>query len=355
MSLRIKQDPCAFITESSKFIDSSNISTWWEYHGDKIVCKASLPAAKMEDVKIDINDKKLTITRELKITDGGTILRQISSRTFDLPDGVKRSNFKSTSIEDGVLTVAFARDAAAAANTSSGSVDIIPIDAAADEVVKAMKGKTTAAFSFQASTSNPNRSDALKTVSDMLESSGYKVVDMKTEKNGSVSMNFELPDGGAPEIVESDQHQPLRNYDREIENRKVIRFLNAKMFTEFPGGDNKEMVVRVVSLPAGIEKKDVAIAVENRNLVMELSTMLEDYGRIEKRAELPHGMTGSKIEILMEDQTLIVTVALEKAEPEEKPKSMTSKIKGALAKAWPSCLVVGAKTGYDAITGGDAN
>ncbi|ESR34370.1 hypothetical protein CICLE_v10005289mg [Citrus x clementina] len=355
MSLSIKQDRYAFIKKSSKFIDSSNISTPWEYDGDKIVCKVSLPAAKMEDVKIDINDKKLTITRELNITDGGTISRQISYRTFDLPDGVKRSNFKSTSIEDGVLTVAFTRDAAAAANTSSGSVDIIPIDAAADEVVKAMKGKTTAAFSFQASTSNPNRSGALKTVSDMPESSGCKISSLNTEKNGSISVNVQLPDGGAPEIVESDQHQPIRNYEWVIENRKIICFLNAKMFIEFPGGDNKVMVVRVVDLPAGIDQNDVAIAVENRYLVMVLNTMLEDYGKIEKRAELPDGVTGSEIEILMEDQTLIVTVALEKAEPAEKPKSMISKIKGALAKAWPACLVVGAKTAYDEITGGNAN
>ncbi|KAL9408921.1 hypothetical protein AB3S75_047329 [Citrus x aurantiifolia] len=109
----------------------------------------------------------------------------------------------------------------------------LPSGAAADEVAKALKGKTSGDFSFQATTSTPNRFNALKVVSDMLKSSGYKVVDMKTEKNGSVSMNFKLPDGGAPEIVESDQHQPLRNYDREIENRKVIRFLNTKIFTEF--------------------------------------------------------------------------------------------------------------------------
>lgn len=125
MSLSINIDPLAFITESSKFIDSSNIiSMRWEDDGDKIVCKASLTAAKMEDVKIDINDKVLTLTRELNIADGGTILKRFCkvSRTFDLPDGVKRSNFKSTSMEDGVLIVAFTRDAAAASNTSSRSV-----------------------------------------------------------------------------------------------------------------------------------------------------------------------------------------------------------------------------------------
>ncbi|KAL9408925.1 hypothetical protein AB3S75_047333 [Citrus x aurantiifolia] len=273
MSLSINIDKLACIKESSKFIDASNISTWWEYDGDKIVCKVSPPAAKMEDVKIDINDKELTITRELNITDRGTILKQCckASRTFDLPDGVKRSNLKSTSIEDGVLTVTFTRDAA------------------------------------------------------------------------------------APEIVESDQHQPLRNYDWEIENRKVIRFLNAKMFTEFPGGDKKEMVVRVVSLPAGIEKNDVAIAVENRNLVMELNTMLEDYEKIEKHAELPDGVIVSKISTLMEDQTLTVTVALEKAEPAAKPKSMISKIKGGLARGWPGCLAIGAKMGFDEIADDDAN
>ncbi|ESR34371.1 hypothetical protein CICLE_v10005475mg [Citrus x clementina] len=124
MSLSINMDLLAFIIESSKFIDSSNISTRWEYDGDKIVCKASLPAVRMEDVKIDINDKELTLTRELNISDGGTILRRFLkvSRNFDLPDGVKRSNFKSTSMEDGVLTVTFTRDAAATANTSSRSV-----------------------------------------------------------------------------------------------------------------------------------------------------------------------------------------------------------------------------------------
>ncbi|ESR34367.1 hypothetical protein CICLE_v10005470mg [Citrus x clementina] len=124
MSLRINLDPLAFLIESSKFIDSSNISMRWEYDGGKIVCKASLPAVRMEDVKIDINDKVLTLTRELNIADGGTILRRFLkvSRNFDLPEGVKRSNFKSTSMEDGVLTVTFTRDAAATANTSSRSV-----------------------------------------------------------------------------------------------------------------------------------------------------------------------------------------------------------------------------------------
>lgn len=87
-------------------------------------CQGVSSAAKMEDVKIDINEKELTLTRELNIADGGTILERFCkiSRTFDLPDGVKRSNFKSTSMENGVLTVTFTRDAAAATNTSSRSV-----------------------------------------------------------------------------------------------------------------------------------------------------------------------------------------------------------------------------------------
>lgn len=240
----------------------------------------------------------------------------------------------------------------------SGSVDAIPKDASTDESVKATKWGTTGASPFQATARFPNRSDALKTVSDMLES-GYKVVNMKTEKNGSVSMTFEGPDGGATEIVDADQHQPPPNYEREIQ--KVIRFLNATMVTEFPGGDNKEMVVKVVNLPPEIEKKDVATTVENRMLVMELNTVqpvLEEYGKIKKFAELPVDATGSAISSLMESQTLTVTIALEKPKPEEKPKS-SSKIwrfaKGALTKAVPACLVMGGKMGLDEMNNDEPN
>lgn len=246
-------------------------------------------------------------------------------------------------------------------NLPSGSVDPIPKDASADEFVKATKSGTTGAFPFQATTSTPNPPSVFKTVFDMLESSGYKVVNLKSEKNGSVSMNFELPDGGVTEIVDAHQNQPLRNYEWEIENQKVIRFLNAPMFIEFPGGDNRVMVVKVVNLPPEIEKKDVAITVENRKLVMELNTVqsvLEDYGKIKKFAEMPVDAIVSSISTLMEAQTLTVTIALEKPEPEEKPRS-SSKIwrfaKGALTKAVPGCLLVGGKMGFDEMNNDEPN
>ncbi|KAL9411506.1 hypothetical protein AB3S75_045163 [Citrus x aurantiifolia] len=232
-------------------------------------------------------------------------------------------------------------------NLPSGSVDAVLKDAEADEFVKARKSATTGAFLFQPTTSTPNRPHAFKMVSDWLESRGYKVVNTKTEKDGSVSMNFELPDGGAPEIVDAD-------CEWEIKNQTVIRFLNAPMLTEFPGGDNKVMVVKVVNLPAEIEEKDVAITVENRKLVMKLKTVLEDCG-IQKFKELPDGVTVSAISTLMEDQTLTVTVALEKQDPKKKPKSMTSRIKRALNRAWPAFLAIGAKMGFDAATNDDAN
>ncbi|KAK9177680.1 hypothetical protein WN943_026869 [Citrus x changshan-huyou] len=244
-------------------------------------------------------------------------------------------------------------------NLPSASVDAIPKDTLADESVKVEKWGTTEVLPFQATARAPNRSGALKTVSDMLESRGVKFVDLKTEKNGSISMNFELPHVGEPEIVVADQHQPLPNSEWEIQ--KVIRFLNATMVIEFPGGDNKVMVVKVFNLPPEIEKKDVATKVENGKLVIELNTVqpvLEEYGKIKKFAELPVDATGSAISSLMEGQTLTVTIALEKPKPEEKPKS-SSKIwrfaKGALTKAVPACLVMCGKVVLDETNNDEPN
>lgn len=50
------------------------------------------------------------------------------------------------------------------------------------------------------------------------------------------------------------------------------------------------MLVKVVNLAAEIVEKDVAIAIENHKLVMEMNTVLEDYGKIKKFAKLPVGV-----------------------------------------------------------------
>ncbi|ESR34368.1 hypothetical protein CICLE_v10005684mg [Citrus x clementina] len=239
----------------------------------------------------------------------------------------------------------------------SGSVDGIPKDA--DESVKAAKWGTTGAFPFEVATRAPNRSDALKTVSDMLESRGVKVVGQKIEKNGSISMNLKLPDGGESEIVVADQHRPLPNSESEIWYKKGIGFLKAAMVIEFTGEDKKEMLVKLSNLPPEFEIKDVEIEVEKRKLVLKLITELEENRELVRSEELPVDATGSAVSTLMEGRTLVLKFTLEKPKPEEKPKSIISKIwrfaKGAVKKAGPACVAVGAKMGFDEMNNDEPN
>lgn len=244
-------------------------------------------------------------------------------------------------------------------NLPSASVDAIPKDTLADESVKVEKWGTTEVLPFQATARAPNRSDALKTVSDMLESRGVKVVGQKTEKNGSISINLELPDGGESEIVDADQHQPPPNYEWEIGYKKGIGFLKAPMVIEFTGEDKKEMQVKLSNLPPEFEKKDVEIEVEKRKLVLKLITDLEENRELVRSEELPVDATGSAVSTLMEGRTLVIKFILEKPKPEEKPKSIISKIwrfaKGALTKAVPACLVMCGKVVLDETNNDEPN
>lgn len=227
--------------------------------------------------------------------------------------------------------------------------DTIAKDAPTDEFGKDMKGKNIGGFSSpsEASASTP---EVLGQVLDRCRKS-FKGANLKlkNEKDSSISIIGELPDGGAPEIVPA--------FDPEIEAKKAVFFLKAPMSTEFSGGDNKkEMVVKVFDLPPLIDRNDMVIGLEDRRVVIELKNEVKDYGKIEKFAELPDGVTASRIWTVMQDTILTVTVALDvNPKPGKKPKSIISKIRGALPKAWPACFAIGGKMAYDAITNDGAN
>ncbi|GLB42415.1 putative small heat shock protein (HSP20) family protein [Lyophyllum shimeji] len=77
-----------------------------------------LPGLKKEDVRIDLQNGRLTVSGEAKISDeheeNGYAVRERRfgkfSRTLQLPQGVKENEIKA-SMENGVLTVTFPKTA----------------------------------------------------------------------------------------------------------------------------------------------------------------------------------------------------------------------------------------------------
>ncbi|ESK86456.1 small heat shock protein [Moniliophthora roreri MCA 2997] len=84
-----------------------------------VTATSELPGLKKEDVQIDVQDGRLTIAGETKISgehekDGYAVRERRYgkfSRTLRLPQGVKEEEIKA-SLENGVLTVTFPKAAA---------------------------------------------------------------------------------------------------------------------------------------------------------------------------------------------------------------------------------------------------
>ncbi|RDB20963.1 Heat shock protein 16 [Hypsizygus marmoreus] len=78
-----------------------------------------LPGLKKEDVQIDVNNGRLTVSGESKLSseyeEGGYAVRERRygkfSRTLQLPEGVKDSDIKAT-MDSGVLSVTFPKASA---------------------------------------------------------------------------------------------------------------------------------------------------------------------------------------------------------------------------------------------------
>ncbi|MCL6358424.1 Hsp20/alpha crystallin family protein, partial [Pectobacterium parmentieri] len=78
-----------------------------------------LPGLKKDDVNIDVNDGRLTVSAEAKTSserdEGGYAIRERSSgklsRTLQLPAGIQDKDIKA-SLNDGILTVTFPKSAA---------------------------------------------------------------------------------------------------------------------------------------------------------------------------------------------------------------------------------------------------
>ncbi|MCL6362631.1 Hsp20/alpha crystallin family protein [Pectobacterium polaris] len=77
------------------------------------------PGLKKDDVNIDVNDGRLTVSAEAKTSserdEGGYAIRERSSgklsRTLQLPAGIQDKDIKA-SLNDGILTVTFPKSAA---------------------------------------------------------------------------------------------------------------------------------------------------------------------------------------------------------------------------------------------------
>jgi HSP20 family protein len=77
-----------------------------DIHEDKDNYYASfeVPGVKKEDVKIELNDRMLTVTVDRKEKSGDSESSYTSARSISVPDGVKSDGILAK-LEDGILTV----------------------------------------------------------------------------------------------------------------------------------------------------------------------------------------------------------------------------------------------------------
>jgi HSP20 family protein len=94
----------------SRFFEGSNGSVVGslatDIHEDKdsYLVRFEMPGVKKEDVKIELNDRLLTVSAEKKEKTGEAESSSSYSRSISVPDSVKADSI-SAKLEDGILTV----------------------------------------------------------------------------------------------------------------------------------------------------------------------------------------------------------------------------------------------------------
>jgi len=71
---------------------------------DSYLARFEVPGVKKEDVKIELNDRLLTVSAEKKEKNGEEESSSSYSRSISVPDSVKADSI-SAKLEDGILTV----------------------------------------------------------------------------------------------------------------------------------------------------------------------------------------------------------------------------------------------------------
>jgi HSP20 family protein len=105
------RNPFTSLPALSRFFESGggpNVgSLATDIHEDKdnYLARFEMPGVKKEDVKVELNDRLLTVTAEKKEKNGDQESSFSYSRSISVPDSVKADAI-SAKLEDGILTVA---------------------------------------------------------------------------------------------------------------------------------------------------------------------------------------------------------------------------------------------------------
>lgn len=101
------RNPFAGLPALSRFLgDSNSGSLATDIHEDKdnYLARFEVPGVKKEDVKIELNDRLLTVSVEKKEQNGTEESSFSYTRSISVPDSVKADAI-SAKLEDGMLTV----------------------------------------------------------------------------------------------------------------------------------------------------------------------------------------------------------------------------------------------------------
>ena len=105
------RNPLAGLPSLSRFFNfgdaidtSASLATDIHEDKDHYYARFEVPGVKKEDVKIELNDRMLTVTAEKKEKRGDEESSFTCTRTISVPDGVKSDGIAAR-LEDGILTV----------------------------------------------------------------------------------------------------------------------------------------------------------------------------------------------------------------------------------------------------------
>ena len=104
------RNPFGSLPSLSRFFDWNNgsgtgsLATDIHEDKDNYLARFEMPGVKKEDVKVELNDRLLTVSAEKKEKTGEEESSFSYSRSISVPDSVKADSI-SAKLEDGILTV----------------------------------------------------------------------------------------------------------------------------------------------------------------------------------------------------------------------------------------------------------
>ena len=88
---------------------SGHLATDIHEDKDNYYATFEVPGVKKEDVKVELNDRMLTVTVERKEKQGDSEASYSATRSISVPDGVNAEAI-SARVEDGILTVSLPKN-----------------------------------------------------------------------------------------------------------------------------------------------------------------------------------------------------------------------------------------------------